>query len=143
MANDPELEKVTIWDINTTQNILKVATEVLTGEIAEQKGDYLRTIAHLHQAVALEDALNYDEPADWATPARQYLGVALLENQDFAAAEQVYREDLAIYPDNGWSLFGSQQSLEAQGKDLEAKQVQQQLESAWQYADIQLTTSAF
>ena len=143
LANDPELEEVTIWDINTTQNILKVATEVLTGEIAAQQGNYDIAIANLRQAVALEDALNYDEPADWATPARQYLGVVLLENQDFAAAEQAYREDLAIYPNNGWSLFGLQQSLEAQGKDSEAQQVQQQFESAWQYADIQLTASAF
>ena len=143
LANDPELEEVTIWDINTTPNILKVATEVLTGEIAVKQGNYEQAIAHLQRAVALEDALNYDEPADWATPARQYLGVALLENQDFAAAEQVYREDLAIYPNNGWSLFGLQQSLQAQGKSSEAREVQQQLESAWQYADIQLTASAF
>ncbi len=143
LANDPELEEVTIWDINTTQSVLKVATEVLTGEIAAQRGDYPQAIAHLRQAVTLEDALNYDEPADWSTPARQYLGAALLQNQDFAAAEQAYREDLAIYPDNGWSLFGLRQSLEAQGKDSEAQKVQQQFESAWQYADVQLSASIF
>ncbi len=143
LANDPELEKATIWDINTTQNILKVATEVLTGKIAAKQGDYPQAIAHLRRAVTLEDALKYDEPADWATPARQYLGAALLENQDFAAAEQAYREDLAIYPDNGWSLFGLLQSLQAQGKDSAAQKVQQQFESAWQYADVQLTASTF
>ena len=143
LANDPELEEVTIWDINTTQSVLKVATEVLTGEIAAQRGDYPQAIAHLRQAVTLEDALNYDEPADWSTPARQYLGAALLQNQDFAAAEQAYREDLAIYPDNGWSLFGLRQSLEAQGKDSAAQKVQQQFESAWQYADVQLSASIF
>ena len=143
LANDPELEKATIWDINTTQNILKVATEVLTGKIAAKQGDYPQSIAHLRQAVTLEDALKYDEPADWATPARQYLGAALLENQDFAAAEQAYREDLAIYPDNGWSLFGLLQSLQAQGKDSAAQKVQRQFESAWQYADVQLTASTF
>ncbi len=143
LANDPELAEVTIWDINTTQNILKVATEVVTGEIAAKQGDYDQAIAHLRRAVALEDTLNYNEPADWATPARQYLGVALLKNQDFTAAEQVYREDLAIYPNNGWSLLGLQQSLQAQGKSSEAQKVQQQLKSAWQHADIQLTASAF
>ncbi len=143
LANDPELEEITIWDINATQNILKVATEVLTGEIAANQGDYPQAITHLRQAVTLEDNLNYDEPADWATPVRQYLGAALIQNQDFAAAEQAYREDLAIYPDNGWSLFGLQQSLQAQGKDSEAQQVQQQFESAWQYSDISLTASAF
>ncbi len=137
LAHDPELEEVTIWDINTTQDILKVATEVLTGEIAAQAGKYPRAISHLSQAVILEDALNYDEPADWSIPARQYLGEALLQAKRYNAAEQVYREDLAIYPDNGWSLFGLTQSLQAQGKDSEAESTQQQFKSAWQYADVQ------
>ena len=143
LAHDPELEEVTIWDINTTQNILKIATEVLTGEIATKQDKYPSAIAHLRQAVKLEDALNYDEPADWSTPARQYLGAALLNNKRYAAAEQVYREDLAIYPNNGWSLFGLVQSLKAQKKDSEAQTIQQQFESAWQYADVQLTASKF
>ncbi|MEM9274219.1 MAG: hypothetical protein AAGA80_14830 [Cyanobacteria bacterium P01_F01_bin.143] len=143
LANDPELEEVTIWDINTTQNILKVATEVLTGEIAAQQGKYPQAIARLRQAVILEDALNYDEPADWATPARQYLGAALLKAQKFAAAEQIYREDLAIYPDNGWSLFGLMQSLQGQGKNSVAQKIKQEFETAWQYADVQLTASKF
>ncbi len=143
LAYDPELETVTIWDINTTQDILKVATEVLTGEIALQEGKYPRAIAHLRQAVRLEDVLNYDEPADWSTPARQYLGVALLKAKRYDAADKTYREDLAIYPDNGWSLFGLAQSLQAQGKDTEANNIQQQFASAWQYSDIELIASSF
>ena len=142
LAHDPELETVTIWDINTTQNILKVATEVLTGEIAAT-GNSFDAIAYLHQAVELEDALNYDEPADWATPARQYLGAELLQAGRDRAAEKAYREDLAIYPDNGWSLYGLAQSLQAQGKEDEADNVRQQFEAAWQYADVQLTSSKF
>ena len=143
LANDPELAEVTIWDINTTQNILKVATEVLTGEIAAKQGQSQKAIAHLRQAVNLEDALNYDEPADWSTPARQYLGAALIEAQSYEAAEQVYKEDLAIYPDNGWSLFGLAQSLQARGKVKEAQTIQQQFKTAWQYADVRLTASKF
>ncbi|VEP12558.1 conserved hypothetical protein [Hyella patelloides LEGE 07179] len=143
LANDPELAEVTIWDINTTQSILKVATEALTGEIAAKQGKYPKAIAHLRKAVNLEDALNYDEPADWSTPVRQYLGAALLKAQRYASAEQVYKEDLAIYPDNGWSLFGLAQSLQAQAKDSEAQTIQQQFESAWQDADVRLTASKF
>lgn len=143
LANDPELESVTIWDINTTQSILQVATEVLTGEMAAKQGNLSEAIAHLRQAVALEDALNYDEPADWSTPTRHYLGAALLKNRDFAAAATAYRQDLAIYPDNGWSLFGLQQSLQGQGKISEARKVQRQFETAWQYADVRLASSKF
>lgn len=141
LAQDAELESVTIWDINTSQSILQLATEVLTGEIAAKQGDWHKAIAHLSQGVILEDALNYDEPADWSTPVRHYLGVALLEAQDFAAAEAVYREDLSFYPDNGWSLFGLQQSLLKQNKIAEAQQIKQKFDNAWQYADVQLTAS--
>ena len=143
LAYDPELEQVSIWDINTTKNLLKVATQVLTGEIAAKEGKYPRAIAHLRQAVTLEDALNYDEPADWSIPTRQYLGEILLQARRYDAAEQAYREDLAIYPNNGWSLFGLTKSLQAQGKDSEAETVQQEFKSAWQYADVQLTASRF
>ena len=55
--------------------------------------------------------------------------------------EAVYREDLRQYPQNGWSLFGLAESLKAQGKTAEAAKVQQQFEAAWQYADVQLTSS--
>lgn len=143
LAHDPELETVTIWDINTTQDILKVATEVLTGEIAAAEGKKPRAIAHLRQAVKLEDALNYGEPADWSIPARQYLGAALLQARRYDAAEKAYREDLAIYPDNGWSLYGLVQSLQVQDRNTEADNIQQQFDSAWQYADIRLTASKF
>ena len=143
LAHDSALAEATIWDINTIQDILQVATEVLTKKIAMQQGKYPRAIAHLDQAVKLEDALNYNEPADWSTPVRQYLGAALLKAGRYSAAEKTYREDLAIYPDNGWSLFSLAQSLQKQGKKAEAQHVQQQFKSAWQYADVQLTASKF
>jgi tetratricopeptide (TPR) repeat protein len=88
-------------------------------------------------------AQRYNEPADWSIPVRQYLGAALLKAKHYDAAEKVYREDLAIYPDNGWSLYGLSESLQAQNKNVEAKDVQQKFEFAWQYADVQLTASKF
>ncbi|NEQ15759.1 MAG: hypothetical protein F6K44_18865, partial [Moorea sp. SIO3E2] len=39
---------------------------------------------------------------------------------------RVYHNDLDIYPENGWSLHGLAQSLQAQGKTAEAETVQQQ-----------------
>ena len=143
LAQDPELAEITILDINTTQDILQVATEVLRGEIALREGKNKQAIARLRQAVSLEDALNYDEPADWSIPVRQYLGAALLTANRPQAAEEVYREDLAVYPRNGWSLFGLTQSLQAQNKDSEAQQAQKQFASAWKDADVKLTSSKF
>jgi tetratricopeptide (TPR) repeat protein len=143
IAADPTLETVTIWEINNTASLLKVATEVLAGEIAAQQKDYAQAIAHLQQAVILEDKLNEDEPPAWMPSTRQSLGAALLEANQPVAAEAVYRQDLQEYPNNGWSLYGLAQSLQAQNKTEEAKAVQAQFNESWQHSDITLTASRF
>jgi tetratricopeptide (TPR) repeat protein len=143
IAADPSLEEIKIWAFNSTASILKIATEVLTGEIAAARKDYDRAIAHLEKAVSLEDALIYTEPADWYQPTRQSLAAVLLKADRPLEAEQIYREDLKIYPNNGWSLYGLAQSLQAQGKTKEAQVVQTQFEEAWQNADVTLAASQF
>ena len=56
----------------------------------------------------------------WYQPVRLTLGTVYLTADRPADAERVYREDLEIFPENGWALFGLQQSLAAQGKSAEA-----------------------
>jgi len=141
IAANPALEVVTIWDINRTAHLLQIATEVLAGELAAKQGDFEVAIAHLQAGVILEDQLSYDEPSPWYAPVRQMLGAVLLQANRPAEAEQAYREDLDLYPENGWSLYGLAQSLQAQGKTSEAQAVQQRFEQAWRYADIPLTAS--
>jgi tetratricopeptide (TPR) repeat protein len=141
IAADPALEKVTIWDINTTGSLLKIASEVLTGKLAAKQGDYEKAIAHLKTAVNLEDKLNYDEPPPWHYPVRQSLGAVLLEANRPAEAEIVYHEDLKRFPENGWSLAGLAKSLEAQGKTEEAQAVQKRFTTAWKHADLSLTVA--
>ena len=68
---------------------------------------------------------------------RQRLGAVLLEANRPAEAEAIFLADLAIYPDNGWSIYGLAQALEAQGTP-EAASVRQQFEVVWQYADYDL-----
>jgi len=135
IAAIPALQETKIWGFNSTASILNLASEVLAGEIAAQQKNYQQAIAHLQTAVKLEDALVYTEPADWSQPARQSLGGILLKARRFAQAEQAYRDDLKIYPKNGWSLYGLMQSLQAQNKQEEAQVVQKQFEQAWLYAD--------
>ncbi len=138
---DPELELVAVWDLNTTDNLIAIAREVLSGEIAAAEGDYETAIRHLEAAVELEDDLVYDEPPTWHAPVRLNLGAALLAAGRPAEAEKIYRADLETFPDNGWALFGLQQSLEAQGKTDEALAVAGQFKKAWQHADIELASS--
>jgi TolA-binding protein len=67
------------------------------------------------------------------------LGGALLEQGDFAGAEQVFRDDLQRNRRNGRSLFGLMESLKAQQRNDAAAMVQREFESAWQSADVKLT----
>jgi tetratricopeptide (TPR) repeat protein len=141
IAAEPSLAEVKIWGFNPTASILKLASEVLAGEIAAQQENYQQAIAHLEKAVNLEDSLVYTEPADWYQPTRQALGAILLKANRSAEAERVYREELKIYPNNGWSLYGLAQSLEAQGKSEEAKALQTEFKEAWKYADVRVDIS--
>ncbi|MBE9124863.1 MULTISPECIES: hypothetical protein [unclassified Coleofasciculus] len=143
IAADPILETVTIWDINNTASLMKIASEVLAGELAAKQEDYKKAIAHLETAVSLEDALKYDEPETWYYPVRQSLGAVLLQAGRVADAERVYREDLADHPNNGWALFGLVKSLNAQGKTEAARVEEKRFEEAWKYADVTLTASRF
>jgi tetratricopeptide (TPR) repeat protein len=139
----PDLERVTIWDINPAEAILAIAEEALAGEVNAARGRYDRAVRLLRRAVRLEDALKYQEPSDWHFPARHALGAVLLEAGRPAEAEDVYREDLRRNPDNGWSLFGLARSLEAQGKKQEAAEAQARFRKAWAHADVRLSASRF
>jgi tetratricopeptide (TPR) repeat protein len=109
--------------------------------VAENKRD--DAIGSLREAVALEDRLAYDEPAIWLVPGRHLLGAVLLQAGQAAAAESVYRDDLARNAENGWALFGLARALEAQGKAAEAAAAQKRFETAWVRAEVKLTASAF
>ena len=143
IAKDPAIADLTIFDLNAIPLILNIAQAVLAGEIAAQREDYIAAVTHLNQAVKLEDGLNYTEPKDWYLPPRQVLGAVLLEAGKPEEAEQVYRDDLNVHPQNGWSLFGLAKSLEDQGKLDEAKAAQQEFQEAWADADVTLTSSRF
>ncbi|RUS97404.1 hypothetical protein DSM106972_085070 [Dulcicalothrix desertica PCC 7102] len=143
IAEYPSLEKVTIWNINSAANLMQIASQALAGEIAAKQGDYIKAIDHLNRGVALEDKLNYDEPATWYSPVRHLLGAVLLAANCPADAEKVYRKDLKHYPENSWSLFGLAQSLNMQGKTKEAEEIQQQFETTWKHADVKLVASQF
>jgi len=143
IVKDPAIADLTIFDINAIPHILKIAQAVLAGEIAAKEGDYATAVTQLKEAIELEDGLNYTEPKDWYLPPRQVLGAVLLEAGKPKEAELVYREDLNVHPQNGWTLFGLAKSLEAQGKLDEAKAAQQEFKEAWADADVTLKSSRF
>jgi tetratricopeptide (TPR) repeat protein len=140
-AADKSLKDVTIWEINTTYDLLQIAEQVLAAAVAEAEGDLLTAEARLRRAVELEDALNYDEPPTWFIPPRQLLGAVLLADDKPAEAENTYREELRIYPGNGWSLLGLHQAFKAQGKTEAADEAKRRFDEAWSNADVMLGSS--
>ena len=128
---------------STLHGVLKVAEPIVAARIAatEQRND--EAVRLLRQAVAAQDELAYNEPADWFFPARHLLGAQLLIAGRAAEAEHVYREDLERNPANGWALYGLAAALRAQGRTHDAAQVSRAFEAAWRHADVRLQASAF
>jgi len=120
---------------------LEIASRMAKGELAAARGRSAEAVRVLKEAVALEDGIPYNEPPVWHHPPRQVLGAVLLESGDARAAEVVYREDLQRFRENGWSLFGLQRSLEAQGRHADAAAVKQRFDAAWVRSDLVLTSS--
>ena len=142
IAADPALS-FTLFSPNTAAAVLAIAPEALAGEIAARKKDHGTAIAHLERAVRLEDGLVYTEPAEWHYPPRQALAAVLLEAGRPAEAETVYWEDLRRNPENGWSLHGLKQALDAQKRDADAALVEVRRAKAWTRADVVLQASRF
>lgn len=143
LRNDESLKWVTVWDINKSRHILEIASLALGGELEAAAGDFDAAVGALERAVEREDELNYDEPPTWHYPVRQSLGAVLLEAGEAERAEEIYRQDLETFPDNGWSLYGLLESLRRQGEVEEAKDVEKRFREAWRHADVVLTSSRF
>lgn len=121
--------------------LLEIADELVQGEIAMAESNYDAAVSHFQTAVAVQDKLPYTEPPFWYYPTRHTLGKALLAAGNAAAAETVYRDDLEIYPHNGWAMFGLIQSLKAQGKNANAEE--SMFGHMWSQADVTLAASRY
>ncbi|WP_375172834.1 hypothetical protein [Pseudooceanicola sp.] len=148
-AHVPETRRI---HNNTVTDVLAVAREMLRGEILYREEQYEEAYAALRRSVALEDALNYDEPWGWMQPTRHALGALLYEQGRVAEAEEVYRQDLGlvaglpracVHPDNVWALKGLHDCLAARGETVEIAQVRQRLDFALARADTEVAASCF
>lgn len=124
--------------INKAADILQVAEHVLAGEIAFQKSDIETAVTLLNEGLVAESKLLYMEPPEWIQPVRHSLGAVLVSAQRWEEAEQVYRDDLSQWPENGWALFGLAQCLQAKGDHAGADDMTKRFQSAWKRADTQI-----
>jgi tetratricopeptide (TPR) repeat protein len=143
LADPAAAELMLAGDTATAQSLLAIAEAHLRGELAAARGETDAAVAALEDAVAKQDALTYMEPPPFYFPVRQALGAVLLSAGRSAEAAEVYRQDLAEWPKNGWSLYGLTQSLGAQEKTQEAGWAQEGFERAWVRADVEINASRF
>ena len=143
IATEPAMEKLAFSATTHGDNLLRVADALLRGELLRAQGKRTPSLESLRQAVAAEDTLAYNEPADWPLPTRHYLGAALLEAGRVDDARQTYLRDLKTYPENGWSLFGLALAQQRMGQTDAARATHERQRAAWQWADAPLTSSRY
>ncbi|WP_290613084.1 tetratricopeptide repeat protein [Arsukibacterium sp. UBA3155] len=141
LSKDPAIAAMKVWNRYPLSHGVTVAENMLAAELAWAENKPESAFSSLQQALQIEDALPYDEPPAWHAPVRQTLGAMLLQAGLAAEAEQVYRSELKRNPENGWSLFGLEQALRAQGNTVDADDVAMRFKQAWSHADITLTSS--
>ena len=127
----------------TASQLLGISAGILEGEILRSEGLLEEAIRVFEAAVEVGDQLPYTEPEVLNYSARHWLGAALLEAGRPEAAEEVYRTNLVQHPHNGWSIYGLEQALRAQGREAEADAARVWFREAWSDTDTLIRSSRF
>lgn len=138
LSKDDSLKAVTIWDINDVHVLVQIAKKVLKAEILAHEKDYDASIVLLREAIAIEDALNYNEPPDWFFSIRHHLGPVLIMNGQNRVAIELYKEDLKTFPNNGWAHHGLKQAYSALNDSENVLRMNNLISESWAHADYSI-----
>lgn len=128
-------------EYEVARKFLEVSDLFIAGEIALQQERWDEAVSLLEKAAETEDALGYGEPPMYLQPVRHTLGAVYLKVGRYVDAERTYRDDLARWRDNGWSLYGLSRALEGQGRTAEAAAVRRDFDRVWARAEAPTETS--
>lgn len=140
--DDPQLQEHPTA-FNPAISGARVAEKILKASIALENDDSKNAITLFTEATEQEDNMLYNEPKDWPHPTRQYLGDALIKTGDFLGAEKIFREDLKVNPNNGWSLTGLTTALLMQDKRNESTAMQAKAKKAFERSDAKIAAPVF
>ncbi len=127
-----------LYGYNKADKFFKIAENSLEAKLAEAQGDFSKAVESYQKAIAEQDTLRYNEPADWFFSMREMFGGFLLRIQKPGEAELVFRDGLKKQPRSGRLLFGLRESLKAQSKVYDAYWVNEEFQKAWMYSPISL-----
>lgn len=134
------------------EDVLRVASAMLTGELEYRKGNVEQSFSHLREAILREDGLAYADPPPWMQPVRHALGGLLLEQGRVEEAEVLFKQDLGFaldYPrrraklNNVWGLHGLLECFNRLGKTAEAAFIQPAYDIAMASADVPVKASCY
>ena len=123
---------------------------MLDGEIAYREGRFDEAFGHLRRAIALDDALPYDEPWGWMQPTRHAYGALLLEQGRVEEAAAVYAADLGLdptlarpcqHPGTCGACTGTTNACSASAVPPKRPSSAKQLERATAHADVPIRAS--
>ena len=141
LARDGSFKEMRIWEINSMQSVVDIATKVLKGEILASEGKFDESIIQLKEAVALEDDLNFQEPPDWFFSVRHSLGAVQIEAGKYEDAIKTLEEDLKILPRNGWAQHGLKLAYQKMEMEEKVRDMEKQLKDSWATADVTVESS--
>lgn len=141
LATKSKLKEITIWELNTVYDLVQIASKVLEASILAHDKQYNQSIAKYNEAIAIEDALNYNEPPDWFFSVRHMLGAVQLKATQYNDAIVTYNQDLKKFPHNGWALNGLASAYSKLGDKKNQQESEVKFRQAWKTADIELNTS--
>ncbi|MDH3272116.1 MAG: hypothetical protein OEN56_12325 [Gemmatimonadota bacterium] len=128
---------------HSAAQLLGVVGAILEGEILRANGELERAIQVLRTGGEIEDGLRYDEPEPLNFSVYQWLGDAMHEAGRYGEAETAFRHELEKHPHNGWSLFGLERALRAQGRNAEADEVHEEFKDAWARSDAYIRAPVY
>ncbi|MEO0881679.1 MAG: hypothetical protein AAFY34_03000 [Pseudomonadota bacterium] len=111
--------------------VLDLSRHTVLARAAAADGDYKTAVAHMEEAVALQDSFPYTEPPYWYYPAKQTLAAMVLRAGDGERAEQLFTETLVYSPNNAYAYFGLAEAYRAQGDRRAGRYASRLYRDAW------------
>ncbi|TNJ42891.1 hypothetical protein KFZ70_16330 [Tamlana fucoidanivorans] len=138
LKNNAQLKEITIWEINNVADLVNIAYNVLNAEIMAHECNLTDSIKTLKETVAMEDALNYNEPPDWFFSIRHHLGEVQIQAKQYEDAIKTYKKDLFYFPKNGWAHHGLKKAYTAINDQENLEQINKELLKSWAFADFDI-----
>lgn len=130
LENGADFKPFDAWGV-PAKAITQTARLIAMARLAEAQGDLSGAAGALEQAVDVEEALAYTEPAYWYYPVRQSLGAVRLRQGRLDEAEKALRASLVRVRNNGWALAGLAEVYRQRGDAGAEASARQALKRTW------------